>query len=30
VWITGTTQKIPKIGSGKNVLEEHSVFQIVT
>jgi hypothetical protein len=25
-----TFEQIPKIGSGKKVLEEHSVFQIVT
>jgi hypothetical protein len=30
MWIAGKTQQIPKIVSGKKVLEEHSLFQIVT
>jgi hypothetical protein len=30
MWIAGKTKQIPKIVSGKKVLDEHSVFQIVT
>jgi hypothetical protein len=30
MWITGKKKQIPEIGLGKKVLEEHSVFQIVT
>jgi hypothetical protein len=30
MWITGKNEQIPEKGSGKKVLEEHSVFQIVT
>jgi hypothetical protein len=30
MWITGKKYQILEIGSEKKVLEEHSVFQIVT
>jgi hypothetical protein len=30
MWITGKSLQIPKIESGKKVLEEHSLFQVVT